>query len=73
MSVSVAFSDVLRMLEDCAKGSDVRRTTHGRRVEFNGKVYRDVPKFDTIEIGHIRKMVRHLGINKDCAKSHNVI
>jgi hypothetical protein len=73
MSVSVAFDDVLRMLRKCAPGFDCRRTTHGRRVEFNGKVFRDVPKFDDIEIGHIRKMVRHLGINKDCAKSFNVI
>jgi len=73
MSASVAFTEVMRMLEHCAKGSDVRRTTHGRRVEFNGKVFRDLPKFDNIEIGHIRKMVRHLGIDKECAKSHNVI
>lgn len=69
MSVSLAFSDILRMLENCAKGFDLRRTTHGRRVEFNGKTFRDLPKFDEIEVGHVRKMVRNLGIDKDCAKS----
>jgi hypothetical protein len=64
MSVSVAYTDLLRMLEECAKGFDIRRTTHARRVAYNG------PKFDDIQIGHIRKMVRHLGIDKDCARKH---
>jgi len=27
-----------------------------------------MPKFDNIELGHIRKMVRHLQINRDCAR-----
>jgi len=70
MSVSVSFADVLRMLEHCANGFDIRRTTHGRRVAYNGKVFPDVPKFDDIQIGHIRKMVRHLGINQECARQH---
>lgn len=71
MSVSVPYGDVLRMLKECAKGHDLRRTTHGRRVEYDGKVYLDLPKHDDIEIGHIRKMVRHLGIDKDCARRFN--
>ena len=54
MSVSVSYADVLRMLENCAKGYNIRRTTHGRRVEFNGRVYLDLPKHDQIEIGHLR-------------------
>lgn len=70
MSVSVALADVLRMLQECAPGFEIRRTTHGRIVTWNGRVFRDLPKFDDIEIGHIRKMVRHLGIDKDCAKKH---
>ena len=68
MSVSVAYADVVRMLEQCANGFDIRRTTHGRRVEYNGRTFRDLPKFDNIEIGHIRKMVRNLGINQNCAR-----
>ena len=71
MSVSVAYADVVRMLEDCAPGHDIRRTTHARRVAWNNQVFSDLPKFDDIEIGHIRKMVRSLGINRDCAKKHN--
>ncbi len=60
------------MLGACAKGHDIRRTTHGRRVEFDGKVFRDLPKHDDIELGHIRKMCRHLGIY-DCAKKFGII
>jgi len=70
MSVTVPYADVLRMLEECAEGFDIRRTTHGYRVKWNGQCFPDIPKFDDIQIGHIRKMVRHLGINKDCAKKH---
>jgi hypothetical protein len=72
MSVSVSYSDVERMLKDCAPGFTVRMATHSRVVSFGNLVFRDLPKFPEIEIGHIRKMVRHFGI-KDCAKKHNVI
>ena len=69
MSVSVSYADVQRMLEHCAKDFDIRRTTHGRRVEYNGKVYLNLPKHDALFIFEIRKMIRHLGIDKDCARS----
>jgi hypothetical protein len=68
VSVSIPYSDIVRMLEQCASGFDIRRTTHGRRVEWNGRTFPDLPKYDDIQIGHIRKMVRHLGINQDCAR-----
>jgi hypothetical protein len=70
MSVSVPYNDIVRMLEECAPGADIRRTTHARRVAWNGKLFPDLPKFDDIQIGHIRKMVRHLGIKKECAEKH---
>jgi len=69
MSISISFGDVLRMLEHCANGFGIRRTTHGRMVDWNGRSFPDLPKHDDIGIGHIRKMVRHLGIDKDCARS----
>jgi hypothetical protein len=73
VSAAVAYNDVKRMLDDCAKGSSIRLATHSRVIEWNGKVYRTLPKFDNLELGHVRKMVRHLGIDKDCARRHNVI
>jgi len=60
------------MLEKCAPGHTIRRTTHGRVVSFGDRVYRDLPKFDEIELGHIRKMSRHLGIY-ECAKKFGII
>jgi hypothetical protein len=59
------------MLEECAKGFGIRRTTHGKPVEYGGKVYLNLPKHNNIEIGHIRKLVRHLGIDKTCARRFN--
>jgi hypothetical protein len=69
MSVSVPHAEVLRMLDKCATGYDIRRTTHGYKVEWKGKVFPDLPKYKEIQIGHVRKMVRHLGIDKACAGS----
>ncbi|HVM93592.1 MAG TPA: hypothetical protein VMT67_12310 [Terriglobales bacterium] len=73
MSASAAFADVKRMLDDCAKGYTWRLANHSRVVIYNKKVYRSLPKFDDIELGHIRKMVRYLEISQDCAKKHGVI
>lgn len=70
MSACASFSAVVKMLEDCAKVYTIRMATHCRVIHYNGKVYRGFPKQDEIEIGHIRKLVRNLEINKDCARSH---
>jgi hypothetical protein len=71
MSASVRYADVERMLEACAPGFTVRRTTHGRSICYGGKTYRNFPKHDDIELGHVRKMARHFGI-LECAKKQNV-
>jgi len=70
MSASASFADVERMLKDCAPGYTLRLANHSRVVTYNFKLYRTLPKFDNIELGRIRKMVRHLGINKDCARKY---
>jgi len=69
MSASVAFSDVETMLKHCADGYTLRIATHYRIVKYNGKVFRSLPKHDTIELGHLRKMVRYLEISRDCANN----
>ena len=73
MSASVAFADVKKMLDGCAPGYTLRLANHSRVVTYNNKVYRTLPKSDNIELGHIRKMVRHLEINRECAERHGVI
>lgn len=69
MSATAAFTEVERMLKSCAPGSTIRLATHSRVIQYKGKTYRSMPKFDKIELGHIRKMARYLGI-MDCAKKH---
>ncbi len=57
------------MLDNCAKGHTLRLANHSRVIIYNGNVYRSMPKFKTIELGHIRKMVRFLKIDLECATS----
>jgi hypothetical protein len=73
MSVTAAFSDIKRMLESCAPGHSIRLATHSRVIKYNGHVFPSLPKFDNIELGHVRKMVRHLGIDWECASKFGVV
>ena len=70
MSLSASFRDVERMLKDCAPEFTLRLATHSRVVKYNGKVYPSLPKHKDIELGHIRKMIQYLGIDRDCASKH---
>jgi hypothetical protein len=70
MSASTDLSKVEKMLKECAPGYEIRLATHSRVIHFGGKVYRTFPKFDPVENGHIRKLVRFLGINTACAAKH---
>jgi hypothetical protein len=71
MSASKDFSDIQRMLNECAPGHTIRLSDHFRRVKFGALFYPSLPKSKTIEVGHIHKMVRHLHI-EDCAKKHGM-
>ncbi len=59
------------MLNECAPGWTWEAKLHGRSVKAGGRTYPTLPKYDEIEIGHVRKMARHLGI-LECAKGHGV-
>ena len=71
MSASVSLKNVLKMLDDCAPGYTVRLATHSRVVQYQGKTFRKLPKFGEIELGHLRSMIRQLGI-KECAAKHGI-
>jgi len=73
MSVSISFADVQRLLTECAPGHTLRLANHFRIVKFNGRVFPTLPKHQNIELGHVKKMVRHLFIDKNCAKRHGII
>jgi len=70
MSETAALSTVLKLLNDCAAGHDIRQTKHFFRVKYNGLVFPTLPSYQDIEIGYIRKMVRTLGISMECANRH---
>jgi hypothetical protein len=70
MSITVPFSTVKKMLDECAVGYSARNTTHYIKVQYNGKTFPALPSYTNIEIGHIRSMVRALEISKECANSH---
>src|SRR6202050_2910510 len=70
MSASTPLSKVEKMLKECAPGYTIRLANHSRVIHFGGKVYRTFPKHDPVENGHIRKMVRFLGIGTSCASKH---
>jgi hypothetical protein len=70
MSASTAFSQVEKMLKECAPGSTIRLATHSRVIHFGNKVYRTFPKHDPVENGHIRKLVRFLEIKTACAAKY---
>ena len=55
------------MLKKCAHGFSVRLTGHHRRIKCNGRIYPSFPKHDHVEVGHVRKLIRNLNIDKDCA------
>jgi hypothetical protein len=67
-------SVILAMLESCAKGFTHRPSTHSILVRFNDKVFalqRGSKKESDPDIltQNVRKMVRQLVINKDCANN----
>jgi len=69
LSALVGWKAIQQMLDACAPGWRWEKAPHFRRILANGRTYPSLPKHDEIEVGHIRKMARHLGI-EDCARKH---
>lgn len=44
--------------------------THSRVVTYNDRVYRALPKYAEIHLQHVRKMVRNLAIDQECARRY---
>ena len=64
------------MLAECAPGHTIERKKHHYWVRYESMTFRALPLGEhgkenpEIEIGYIRKMIRHLSIDLDCAKKH---
>ena len=74
----VSLKDIIKMLEECAEGYELREKTHRYWVLYKEKIFRGLPKGShsdrgkrsgraKIEIGHLRSMVRLFEI-EECAK-----
>jgi hypothetical protein len=72
----VALKEIRRMLDACAPGARILAKKHRNWVLYNGLTFRGLPLGEhgrrddpEIEVGHVKRMARHLGI-LDCAKRH---
>ncbi|MGH7857507.1 MAG: hypothetical protein ACREQY_09265 [Candidatus Binatia bacterium] len=68
----VDLRDVLRMVEHCAKGNRQKQGDYRVQIQFNGLTYQlphgeKAQKTKLVETGHVRKMVKFLGILPSCA------
>jgi len=69
----VRLSKIWRMLRKCAPGYKKTRQQHKWRVEFDGRTFPDLPlgshgsKDPEIQLGVVKKMIRHLRIDPECA------
>jgi hypothetical protein len=77
MAHVVRLDDVWTMMDACARGYQKRPSSHYWIVTFNGRTYRTLPlgehgrrKNPEIETGHVRSMIRHLLVSRECAERH---
>ena len=54
-------------MDHCAPGYTWKEKVHNIWVYYNNKTYANLPKQKEIAVGHIRKMLRHLGVDPACA------
>lgn len=75
----VEIQAVFAVLHDCAPGHSVKTTDHGHRIMWRDKTYPGFPlgahgkkrkRKAEIKLGHMRQLIRVLGIDPDCAKRH---
>ncbi len=75
----VLFKKIKEMLSECAPSHEVVEKTHFYWVTWKDRIYRTLPKGShkdrgkrsgqaEIEIGHVKKMIRHLQIDFECAR-----
>lgn len=72
-------SDIFKMLDNCASCHTRKAGDHYWTVKFKGKIYYTLPKgkysskYPDVEIGHIKKLIKHLSIDEGCAKKYLAI
>jgi hypothetical protein len=73
----VPLKQIWKMLKKCHPDYRVETKTHQYWVYANGRVFKTLPlgphgkrQNPGIEIGHVRKMVRYLRLDSECAAQH---
>jgi hypothetical protein len=61
---------VWNMLAVCAPGFSYKAKPHNVWILYNGRTYRGLPKYQEIDVHHVRKMLRHLAVDMECARRH---
>ena len=69
---------IWEMLDHCAPGWKRKETPHFYRVTWKAQTYSALPKGGhgkkkgraEVEVGHIRQMIRQLGVDPDCARKY---
>jgi hypothetical protein len=71
----VPLKDIWAMLDICAPGHTRKAREHNHCIQYSGRTFPSLPlgkhgKRDNppIELGHVRQMVRQLGLDPDCVK-----
>lgn len=72
----VKLAKVWKMLDRCADGYTAVQQGHNWRVMWRGQTFPNLQlgkrksKTPEVEMGGVEKMVKHLGIDRDCAWHH---
>ncbi len=72
----VKLSKVWKMLDACADGYKAKEQPHTWRVTYRGRTFpslqlgKRASNKPEVELGCVQKMIRHLGIDLDCAWRH---
>ena len=75
-SGTVKLKRIFTMLDNCAKGHTRKPGKHHIIVKYKAETFWALPKGGhgeknpEIEIGHIRKLIRYLKIDNECAESY---
>ena len=71
----VLLNDIKQMLMACAPGHRMKPRVHNFVVYYNGRSFPSLPlgkhgarKDPEIKAGHVKQMIRQLGIDIDCAR-----
>ncbi len=58
------------MLDACAPGHTWKEYPHNFCVMYNGLTFPSLPKYQHIQVGHVKKLAQVLKLEPECANRH---